>query len=107
MLRRKFPCILLRNRSRSEFTERTVGDGRFEDVAGKAGLAGIGDGGGCAAGDFDNDGKTDLAVCEMDGVRLFHNEGDGKFADVTKKVGIVREKGCVAATFVDYDHRSE
>ena len=35
---------------------------------------------------------------------LFHNEGNGKFADVTQKVGIVREKGCVSATFVDYDH---
>ena len=35
---------------------------------------------------------------------MFHNEGNGKFADVTEKVGIVREKGCLAATFVDYDH---
>jgi ASPIC and UnbV/FG-GAP-like repeat len=39
----------------------------------------------------------------VDGVRLFHNDG-GKFSDVTEKVGIKREKGCVAATFVDYDH---
>ena len=37
-------------------------------------------------------------------MRLFHNEGGGKFVDVTTKVGLVREKGCVAATFVDYDH---
>jgi tetratricopeptide (TPR) repeat protein len=83
---------------------RNLGDGKFEDVTEKAGLAGIGQGLGCAAGDFDNDGKTDLAVCEIDGVRLFHHEGDGKFSDVTEKVGIAREKGCVAATFVDYDH---
>ena len=59
---------------------------------------------GCAAGDFDNDGWTDLAVCEVAGVRLFHNEGGGSFADVTERVGIRREKGCVAAAFVDYDH---
>ena len=77
---------------------------RFEDVTEKAGLGGVGRGYGCAAGDFDNDGRTDLAVCETDGVRLFHNEGNGKFADVTDKVGIRREKGCVALTFVDYDH---
>jgi tetratricopeptide (TPR) repeat protein len=83
---------------------RNLGDGKFEDVTAKAGLAGIGSGYGCSAGDFDNDGKADLAVCESDGVRLFHNEGGGKFADVTTKVGITREKGCVAATFVDYDH---
>ena len=43
-------------------------------------------------------------MCEDGGVRLFHNAGGGKFTDVTEKVGIVREKGCVAAAFVDYDH---
>ena len=59
---------------------------------------------GARPGDFDNDGTTDLAVCEADGVRLFRNDGDGKFADVTEKAGIVREKGCVGTTFVDYDH---
>ena len=80
-----------------------LGGGKFEDVTAKAGLAGIGSGYGCAAGDFDNDGQTDLAVCEADGVRLFRNTG-GKFTDVTEKVGLRREKGCIAAAFVDYDH---
>jgi len=37
-------------------------------------------------------------------VRLLRNDGHGKFEDVTEKTGIRREKGCVAATFVDYDH---
>jgi tetratricopeptide (TPR) repeat protein len=83
---------------------RNVGEGKFEDVTEKAGLAGVGTGLGCAAGDFDNDGKTDLAVCEDGGVRLFQNEGEGKFVEVTEKAGIRREKGCVAATLVDYDH---
>ena len=81
---------------------KNLGGGNFEDVTAKAGLE-IGGGFGCAAGDFDNDGATDLAVCEADGVRLFRNEG-GKFADVTEKTGIAREKGCVSTTFVDYDH---
>jgi len=81
-----------------------LGGGRFEDVTQRAGLSGAGEGYGCAAGDFDNDGRTDLVLCEVDGVRLFRNEGGGKFADVTEKVGIRREKGCVAPTFVDYDH---
>jgi tetratricopeptide (TPR) repeat protein len=83
---------------------RNLGNGKFEDVTDKAGLAGVGEGFGCAAGDFDNDGKTDLAVCEVDGIRLFHNDGSGKFTDVTNKAAITREKGCVGATFVDYDH---
>jgi len=83
---------------------RNLGGGKFEDVTEKAGLGGIGGGFGCAAGDYDNDGKTDLAVCEADGVRLFHNDGNGKFTDVTAKVGIRREKGCIVPAFVDYDH---
>jgi tetratricopeptide (TPR) repeat protein len=83
---------------------RNLGGGRFDDVTAKAGLNVVGEGRGCAAGDFDNDGKTDLAVCESDGLRLLHNEGNGKFVDVTDRVGIRREQGCVALTFVDYDH---
>ncbi len=81
-----------------------LGDGRFEDVTADAGIQLTGSGFGCAAGDFDNDGHTDLAVCLSDGVRLLHNKGDGKFEDVTQTVGIHKEKGCVGLTFVDYDH---
>src|SRR6266404_5050412 len=39
-----------------------VGDGHFVDVTDETGLASKGKGLGCAAGDFDNDGHTDLAV---------------------------------------------
>jgi Tfp pilus assembly protein PilF len=85
-----------------------LGGGRFADVTQSVGLALKGGGLGCAAGDFDNDGHTDLAVCLADGVHLLRNntgdKGDGKFADVTQAVGIRREKGCVGVTFVDYDH---
>jgi tetratricopeptide (TPR) repeat protein len=81
-----------------------LGNGKFADVTKESGLDVAGSGLGCAAGDFDNDGHTDLAVCLADGVRLFHNNGAGKFEDVTERVGIRREKGCVGATFVDYDH---
>jgi len=83
---------------------RNLGDGRFEDVTRAAGIQLTGSGLGCTAGDFDNDGHTDLAVCLSDGVRLLRNGGDGKFVDVTEKAGIRRGKGCVGVTFVDYDH---
>jgi Flp pilus assembly protein TadD len=85
-----------------------LGGGRFADVTQAVGIAMTGSGLGCAAGDFDNDGHADLAVCLSDGVHLLRNntgdKGDGKFADVTQTVGIRREKGCVGVTFVDYDH---
>ena len=81
-----------------------LGKGKFADVTIESGLEITGSGFGCAAGDFDNDGHTDLAVCLTDGVHLFHNDGAGKFEDVTEKVGLRRAKGCVGVTFVDYDH---
>jgi len=83
---------------------RNLGNGRFEDVTQTAGIHLRGTGFGCAAGDFDNDGKPDLAVCLSDGVRLLHNRDEAKFEDVTEAAGIRKEKGCVGATFVDYDH---
>ncbi|HEY1423756.1 MAG TPA: FG-GAP-like repeat-containing protein, partial [Candidatus Acidoferrum sp.] len=80
-----------------------TGNGKFEDKTAGSGLEVKGSGLGCAAGDFNNDGKTDLAVCLSDGVHLFHNDGAGKFTDVTKAVGI-KSQGCAGVTFVDYDH---
>ena len=57
---------------------RNLGNGKFADVTKESGLEHIGSGLGCAAGDFDNDGHTDLAVCFSDGVHFFHNDGGGK-----------------------------
>ena len=80
------------------------GNARFEDATASAEINLTGSGFGCAAGDYDNDGHTDLAVCLSDGIHLLRNQGKGKFAEVTEKVGIRRERGCVSVTFVDYDH---
>src|SRR5579863_6295573 len=52
-----------------------LGYGKFADVTQSAGLELHGSGLGCAAGDYDNDGHTDLAVCLSDGVHLFHSDG--------------------------------
>jgi tetratricopeptide (TPR) repeat protein len=81
-----------------------LGGGRFEDITQQSAIKLPGAGLGCAAGDFDSDGRTDLAVCLADGVHLLRNQPEGNFEDVTEKVNIRREKGCVGVTFVDYDH---
>jgi hypothetical protein len=85
-----------------------------------------------AFGDYDNDGRLDLYIChyarwspqtdklcpmpgrklnfcdptvyEPDADRLYHNEGNGRFADVTGKVGINRVRGRgLALAWLDYN----
>jgi len=70
----------------------------------QTGLAASGHGVACAVGDYDNDGLPDLAVALSDRVILFHNLGHGKFADVTKTVGIEQLNHPAGLTFVDFDH---
>src|SRR5262249_2821785 len=69
---------------------RNKGNGTFEEVAARAGVQGPGDGGkGCAWIDYDNDGYPDLFVNYYTGpARLYHNNRNGTFTDVTKEMGI-------------------
>ena len=92
------------------------GRGKFVDVTKSAGVANSAFGTSAAWFDYDRDGKLDLFVgnyvqwtpkgdlwCSLDGVsksyctpesyagssaKLFHNLGDGKFEDVSKKAGV-------------------
>src|SRR3984957_913372 len=83
---------------------RNLGNGHFANVAREAKLEFRGQGMGCAVGDYDNDGKPDLAV-SMDGrVLLFHNEGNRTFKDVTRESGILTTGLALGLTFIDYDH---
>ncbi len=80
------------------------GDGTFEDVTEKAGLAGVGYGMGVAVGDYDNDGFEDLYVTAYGGNRLYHNNGDGTFTDVTEKSGTGGSGWSTSAAWVDLDN---
>jgi tetratricopeptide (TPR) repeat protein len=84
---------------------RNIGQGKFkEEPAAQFGLALKGEGVSCAVGDYDNDGKNDLAMALSDRVVLFHNDGGGRFTDVTAKAGITPSNRPSGMTFIDYDH---
>jgi hypothetical protein len=80
---------------------RNNGDGTFTDVAVAAGVAttstGQADGWSASFGDYDLDGDLDLAVAGWieltGGNRLFRNNGDGTFADVTDSAGLGNAPG--------------
>jgi hypothetical protein len=82
---------------------RNRGDGTFEDVTKRAGLAHQMYGMGCAAGDYDNDGDTDLFVSGLGPDRLYRNNGDGTFADVTRTAGVSDGYFSTSCAWLDYD----
>jgi tetratricopeptide (TPR) repeat protein len=81
-----------------------LGNGKFEDVTKNAGLDSSLHAIGCTAGDYDNDGATDLAVSLNGRVLLLHSEKGGAFKDVTDSAGIKSDGLNLGLTFIDYDH---
>jgi hypothetical protein len=83
---------------------RNLGNGKFEDVTKKAGVAGNGMfATGVTVGDYDNDGFLDVFVTGYNSRQLFHNNGDGTFTDVTAKAGVAGGGWSSSAAWVDYD----
>jgi len=82
---------------------RNNADGTFTDVTEHAKVAGESYGMGVAAGDFDNDGRTDLYVTNLGRNILYHNNGDGTFTDVTDRAGVAGGGWSASAAFLDYD----
>ncbi|HYP25906.1 MAG TPA: FG-GAP-like repeat-containing protein [Blastocatellia bacterium] len=82
--------------------------GKYADVTGGSGLAlakaeaiGIN----AVAGDYDNDTRPDLFVLRYGASALYHNDGDGKFSDVTSAARIPAYAYlAVSSAFVDVDH---
>ena len=82
---------------------RQTGDGRFDDVTARAGVAGHRYDFGVAAGDIDNDGDPDLYVTGYGGNTLYRNQGDGTFTDASAAAGVTASGWSSSAAFVDYD----
>jgi len=84
-----------------------LGGGKFEEGTKKAGLDPTLHGIGCTAGDYDNDGATDLAVTDGSRILLLQNQKNGTFDDVAEMAGLRKgNEGPVISglAFVDYDH---
>ena len=84
---------------------RNKGDGTFEDVTLKTGVTRTGWGQSVCAGDYDNDGDTDLFVSYFGVNALYRNNGDGTFTDVAKQAGVAvnRTRWGSGSAFLDYD----
>ena len=87
------------------------GDGTFEDVSERSGIAAKkGHGLGVAFADYDGDGFTDIYVAN-DGMQqyLFHNNGDGTFKEVAMEAGAALNVdggplSGMGVVFQDYDN---
>ena len=89
------PSILFQNK----------GDGTFTDVTESAKVSNQGSyGHGVACGDYDNDGYVDIYVTNLGANRLYHNNGDGTFTDVTVQAGVGDPRWSSSATFFDYNN---
>jgi len=87
------------------------GDGTFKDITKEAG-EGIDDVGYCMGsvfGDINNDGLVDLYVpkggrLEVEPNRLFLNQGNCKFVDITEKAGVGCKEFSYGAAMADYNN---
>jgi hypothetical protein len=82
---------------------RNRGDGTFEDVTARAGLARPAYGMGVTVGDYDADGDPDLYVTNFGPNELYRNEGDGTFTEVAAAAGVDVPAFSVGAAFFDAD----
>ena len=82
------------------------GHGHFTDATKGSGLDISFYGMGVAVGDYDNDGLPDVFITAVGGNHLFHNEGRGKFREVTGEAGVggTASDWSMSAAFIDYDN---
>ena len=79
-------------------------DGTFRNVTSQAGVEGSGYGMGVTAGDYNNDGFTDLYVTNYGSSLLYRNNGDGTFSETAESAGVNNSAWGTSAAFFDYDN---
>ena len=84
---------------------RNLGQGRFEDITAAAGVACTDQAStGAAFADLDGDGHLDLLVTGLfRGVRLFLNEGTGRFREATAGSGLESTAASTSLALADVD----
>jgi tetratricopeptide (TPR) repeat protein len=81
------------------------GDGTFKDISKAAGVDRIAFTKGVAAGDYDNDGYSDLYVSNLNGRNfLYHNNHNATFNEVAIQAGVPGPGRGFATWFFDYDN---
>ncbi len=85
---------------------RNLGEGKFADITGEAGVGGDEAwGGGAALVDIDADGDLDIYVCNYESPhQLFLNDGKGKFRESARAFGLDQSGAFLMAAFADYDN---
>jgi enediyne biosynthesis protein E4 len=84
---------------------KNLGGGRFENITTRAAVGLCGQiSVGASFADVDNDGSQDLFVTTVrHGNHLFHNLGNGNFADITEQAGLNYSGHSSGAVFFDYN----
>jgi enediyne biosynthesis protein E4 len=89
----------------SVYLFHNLGNGRFEDVTQRAGLANPYWGIGANAGDYNNDGFTDILITTIGVDLLYRNNGDGTFTEVGKSAGLRQTAAWhTGSAFGDFDN---
>jgi len=116
------PDLYISNMGQANRLYHNNGNGTFTDVAGTAGVTEPIDSYGCWFWDYDNDGRLDIFVTGSrasladvikshlgqptsgERPRLYHNEGNSRFADVTLTAGLDRVWVPMGCNFGDLDN---
>lgn len=81
-----------------------LGNGKFEDVTERAGLANAYWGTGANAADYNNDGYTDILITTIGVDLLYKNNGNGTFTEVGGAAGLSRDvEWHTGSAFGDFD----